>query len=59
MAPSDTTAAGHRGLAEALLAAGDTSGAIAAYSAFLVRNTNPAREREAIERLREIGGFRR
>jgi len=59
MAPSDTTAAGHAGIAEALLAAGDTTGAIAAWSAFLVRNTNPARERDAIERLREIGGVRR
>jgi hypothetical protein len=55
LAPSDTTAAGHAGLAEALLAAGDTSGAIVAYNAFLARNTDPVQERAALAKLREIG----
>lgn len=59
MAPADTTAAGHAGLAEELLAAGDTAAAIAAYSAFLARNTDPALERAAIAKLRRIFGARR
>lgn len=58
MAPADTTAAGHAGLAEALLAAGDTAAAIAAYNAFLARNTDPALERAAIATLRRLGGAR-